>query len=274
LPLQVRETGEIAVVRDPFAAPLARECGEPGIGDARSSRVSLDAQSFEDLPMTLARLHDLAIWVRKEIIAKPERFRRSARGQIDARVGSDPNHGAEGKWGQTESSIAGQNRHQPRTANRVPRRIRPKSINQGIYVRQDHSKGFMRSTYSRSSASSSEDEASKSTPGITPPLASLTGGSLCVDGLGRLFPTITRLRPSSISAVSVRPSAAALRLARRKSSSGSRTVVPSLTCLTCALPMVCQYVIGLRLICGPTTPPAPRSRRRQCRRGETSCGMR
>src|SRR5712691_213400 len=70
----------------------------------------------------------------------------------------------------------------------------------------------------------------RSIPGISPPAALLTRGRTRFF-LAAFLGSVTTIRnPSSIRDVSVRPSAAALRLARLSRSSGRRTVVRSLIC--------------------------------------------
>src|ERR1700730_6627903 len=179
--------------------------------------------------MSLTGFDDLAIGVGAEIVAKPERLLRVARIGKCASVGRDPDDRGESHRRHPKRRIAGKERCQPTAADHVTRRICPKGVDEWVYVRQDHSKRFMRSTYSRSSIScTNEDRLSQSIPGLRPPTALLTGGSLCFADLGLLLSETTSLKPCSINDVSVRPSAAAFRLARCNSSSGNRTVVRSL----------------------------------------------
>src|SRR5215472_12577161 len=101
----------------------------------------------------------------------------------------------------------------------------------------------MRSAYSRSSIScTNDDKFSQLIPGARPPLALLMGGSLRLADGGSALRATTNLRPCSINEVSVRPSAAALRLAWFNSSCGNRTVVLSLMGLMYATMLICQYV--------------------------------
>src|ERR1700730_5961174 len=67
LPPQLRESRIVAVERDPFAAPLDGERCKPGIGDARSSRIGLDAKPLENVPVPLARVDDLAVRLSEKI---------------------------------------------------------------------------------------------------------------------------------------------------------------------------------------------------------------
>src|ERR1700720_1184985 len=178
--------------------------------------------------MSLTGFDDLAIGVGAEIVAKLERLLKPARVGKRASVGRDPDDRGESHRRHAKSRIAGEDRGQPAAADHVVRRIGPKGVDEWVYVRQDHSKRFMRSTYSRSSNScTKEDRSSQLIPGLRPPLALLTGGSLCFTDLDLFFSEPTNLRPCSINDVSVRPSAAALRLARVNSSSGNRIVVRS-----------------------------------------------
>src|SRR5271155_2858849 len=66
--------------------------------------------------------------------------------------------------------------------------------------------------------------------GIRPPFAALTRGKVLATGFAVCLSSITRRNPSSINAVSERPSSAALRLALRIRSVGRRTVVRSTIC--------------------------------------------
>src|SRR5271166_5720346 len=59
LPFQSREPRIVTIECDPLAAPLDRKSREPGIGNARSSRVRLDAQASENAPVPVAGLHNL-----------------------------------------------------------------------------------------------------------------------------------------------------------------------------------------------------------------------
>jgi hypothetical protein len=77
-------------------------------------------------------------------------------------------------------------------------------------------------------------------PGKGPPVAVLNLGKTRLALLALRFSATTSRNPSSISEVSVRRSASALRLARLSRSAGSRTVVRSIICHD--ILMVCQYV--------------------------------
>src|SRR5438128_11297960 len=95
LPLQPRESRIVTIEGDPLAAPLDGECGEPGISDARSSRVGLDAQAFEYVPMAFAGLDNLAVWLPKEILAEPERLFEQARHSEGTPIRRNPDNGAQ-----------------------------------------------------------------------------------------------------------------------------------------------------------------------------------
>jgi hypothetical protein len=149
----------------------------------------------------------------------------------DASVRCDPNNRAQNRRRQTESHIARYHAHKPRTAGRMLRQIRAKRVDQDVYIRQHHFKCFIRRTYSRSSISWSAGKPVGSRPGIGPPAALLTRGTTRFGFVTLRFSAITNRSPSAINDVRVRPSAAALRFARSRSSSGSRTVVLSVICL-------------------------------------------
>ncbi len=74
-----------------------------------------------------------------------------------------------------------------------------------------------------------------SSPGIRPPAALLTRGTIRFGLTARLLSAMTTRSPSAISDVRVRPSAAALRFARLSRSSGRRTVVRRVICLDISL---------------------------------------
>ena len=57
-PPQPREAAEIAVRCHPLAAPLDRERGKPGVGDASADRPRVEAEAADDVPMPRAGLDD------------------------------------------------------------------------------------------------------------------------------------------------------------------------------------------------------------------------
>jgi hypothetical protein len=144
----------------------------------------------------------------------------------DPRIGRDSRHSAQNKRRQAEANFAHNDAFEPRPAQCMARRVSAEGVNQYVDVGQDHRS---RCAVSTSSMACSEALSSRSMPGIRPPCARLTGGKTrCVTAEGRSF--TTRRRPSSMRAVNERPSANALRLARRIRSSGRRTVVRSVIC--------------------------------------------
>src|SRR5215216_6182987 len=176
----------------------------------------------------------------KQILAEPEHLLDRARHSVDTRVGRDPNDCAQHKWRQAKTGIMPHDIGEPRSAHPMLRHILAKGVNQDIHVRQNHRKCFIRATSSRSSNSWRPEMLVTSTPGIRPPPALLMRGRMRFFGAFRLVASTIR-KPSSISEVSVRPSAAALRLARLSTSSGRRTVVRSVICLDISL-----YVIYVK----------------------------
>ena len=71
-PVQRGKPGIVAIERHPFAAPLDGERCVPSIGDTRAARLGFDAQAFEDVPVAVLRLNDLAVRLPEEILAKSE----------------------------------------------------------------------------------------------------------------------------------------------------------------------------------------------------------
>src|SRR5712691_9739 len=230
VPFQSRESRVIAIKCDPLAAPLDGEGGVPGVGDTGSADVGLNAESLEDIPVPLTRLHDLAMWLFPKTLAESEHLLESARCAVGARIRGDANHRAQRQRRNAEAGIAVDDAGEPRMTECVLRHVLPKRIDEDIHVRQDHLKCFIRSTYSRSSNSSSAENLVISIPGIGPPVALLTGSGPPFFFKPFLGSATTIRSPSSIRDVRVRPSAAALRLARVSRSWGRRTVVRSLIC--------------------------------------------
>src|SRR5262249_43227801 len=174
----------------------------------------------------------------QEVFAKAECFLDRAGSLIGARIGGDTDEGGQYHRRYPKTSVALDDAVEPGSAHCVLWHVAPKRINQDVDVRQDHLNRFIRSTYSRSSISCSADRSGRSIPGIGPPVALLMRGRVrFAFAACRSSATIIR-RPSSISEVRVRPSAAALRLARLSNSSGRRIVVRSVICqdiLSCCI---------------------------------------
>jgi len=231
MPCKPWEPRVVTIERDPLAAPFDGKSRKPGIAHAWSSRVGLDAQAPEDFPVPLARLHHLTMGLSEKVFAEPKGFLDGARGLEGTSVCGDANDRAQNRRRQTKSSIARYDAHEPRTADRMLRQIRAKRVDQDVYVRQYHLKCFIRRTYSRSSISRSAGKSPRSRPGIGPPVALLTRDMRRFGFVTFRFSAMTNRRPSAINDVRVRPSAAALRFARLRRSSGSRTVVRSIICL-------------------------------------------
>src|SRR3990170_8183015 len=176
LPLQARKARKVTVECNPFTAPLDGERGIPGVRDARSAGIGLDAEPLEDVPMPLAGLNDLAMGLTEEVFAKSKCLIERAGHFERPRICSDTNYGAQGECGHTEACVACDDVVEPRTAHCVLGDISAKRIDQYVHVRQDHLKCFSRSTYSRSSISWSAEESVRSIPGMGPPVALLTRG--------------------------------------------------------------------------------------------------
>src|SRR6266852_3209250 len=94
LPLQAGKSRKIAVEGDPLATPFDGERCVPGIGDAPRTRVSADAELLEDVPVPFAGLHDLAVRLPAQILAKAKYLFERARGAEGAWVRGNPHYGA------------------------------------------------------------------------------------------------------------------------------------------------------------------------------------
>src|SRR5262249_40986005 len=149
---------------------------------------------------------------------------------VHARIGRNAHHCAQNQGRNAESGFTRNHADEPGTRDRMLRKVATEGVYQDVDVRQDHFSRFIRSTYPRSSISCSPEKSVRSIPGMGPPVALLMGGITRFIFPDFLLSLTTNLSPSSISDVSVRPSAVALRLARINSSLGRRTVVRSFIC--------------------------------------------
>src|SRR4051812_15691292 len=181
--------------------------------------------------MTLAGLDDLTMRLAEKRVAEAERLLRRARIRKDAAVGRDAHDGAQHGRRDAEAGIARDHCLPPRTADGVVVIVGAEGVDQDIDVRQDHLKRFMRFMESRSSRPWISENRVRSMPGRNPPVVLLIGGMTRFVLPGLRSSVVTSRKPSSISEVSVRPSDAALRLAREIRSSGRRMVVRSVICL-------------------------------------------
>lgn len=206
---------------------LDRQRREPCVGDARPADPRFEADSRENRPVTRTGAHRLAMRLSEQIVAERENLLDRAGLSEYARIGRNPRHRAQRQGRHAKAPVPKDDPVEPAFADRVARRIGAKRVDQHIDVRQDHGR---RPAASRSSISSSAAESSRLTPGLSPPVAELTGGGTRLVRAAGARSARTRRRPSSIRAVSERPSASALRLARLTRSSGRRTVVLSVIC--------------------------------------------
>jgi len=229
-PLQSGEACKVTIKRDPLTAPFDGKSRKPGVGDTWSARFRLKAEMLENLPMPFTGLDKLTVRLAKQAIAELECLLSGARHSVCTRVGGHANYSAQHKRRYSEAGIARYDASEPPTAERMLGDVLAKRIDEDIYVRQDHLNRFIRSMYSRSSISCNAENEVRSMPGIGPPVALLTGGNVRGALPTFFFSATTILSPSSMSAVSVRPSAFALRLARSSKALGSRTVVRSAIC--------------------------------------------
>src|ERR1700730_1831616 len=230
LPLQSGKAGVITIIGDPLATPLDRESREPRVTYPRALYIRFQTEAFENFPMAFTWFNDLAVRLPDQAFTKRKSLVDRARHPVRARIGSDANHCAQHQWRNAEPGIARDRAPKPGPRESMWRNVVREGVDQDVDVRQNHLKRFMRSTYSRSSISCNAEKSMRSIPSIGPPVALLTGGITRFIFSDFLLLFTRSLRPSSISDVSVRPSAAALRLARIKSSLGRRTVVRSFIC--------------------------------------------
>src|SRR5580704_13407474 len=152
--------------------------------------------------MPLARLDDLAMRLSKQVVTESERLVERTRHAEHARIGGDPDNGAQHRGREAEASVARYDIDQPGAADRVLWRVLAKGIDEDVDVRQDHLFRPVRGAYAWSSISCRPDRSFRSIPGIRPPRALLTRG---MPRSGRCFagPATTRRKPSSMSEVSV-----------------------------------------------------------------------
>src|SRR5205085_8536304 len=165
-------------------------------------------------PVPLARLDQLAMRLPEQVLAEAERLIERTRIRIGTGVGGDPHQSAQRERRDTKPRVCVHDVIEPASADGMLRYFGTKCVDEDVDVRQDHLKCFMRSMYSRSSISCSAAESEMSMPGNGPPTAELVRGITRLFSGWRAASLTTSRSPSSISDVSVRPSAAALRLAR------------------------------------------------------------
>jgi len=204
-----------------------RERGEPRIGNARSASVCIDAQALENCPMPLTWLHDLAMRLLQQVLAKAKRVIEGTRLPVYARICRNANKCAQSKRRHAKARFACDHGIKPGFANGMMRSVPAKCVNKDVHVWQDHRS---RRINSISSISCRPAESLRSMPGIRPPVAVLTRGIVRLTLVAEPRSSRTRRNPSSISDVNERPSTAALRLARLTNSSGRRTVVRAVIC--------------------------------------------
>ncbi len=206
---------------------LDRQRRKPCVRDARPADPRFDADSRENRPVTRAGAHRLAMRLSEQIVAERENLLDRAGLSEYARIGRNPCDRAQRQRRHSKAPVPKDDGVEPGFADGVARRIGSKGVDQHIDVRQDHRR---RPAASRSSISSNAAESSRLTPGLNPPVAELTGGRTRLVRAAGARSARTRRRPSSIRAVSERPSASAFRRARLTRSSGRRTVVLSVIC--------------------------------------------
>jgi hypothetical protein len=216
---------------------LDRERREPGVRNAGPADSRFEANSRKNRPMPPAWLDGLTMRLTEQVVAKTEDLFDRAGMREHSGIGGYPNYRAQHRRRNTEPGIASHNPIEPRLTNLMIGRILAERMNEHVDIGQNHRSGR---ASSRSSISCKAAESLTSTPGIKPPVATLTRGKLRTADFSCGSSLTTRRRPSSIMAVRESPSAAALSLARRTRSSGRRTVV---------LSDICHDISGLRAIC-------------------------
>src|SRR5262249_43308357 len=134
-----------------------------------------DTQPLEYCPMPLARLHNLAIWLIREVVAEGKRLFDGTGILEDAAIGRDPYNCAQRVRRNAELRIARGQLIETTMANGMSRHIISKCVDEHVHIWQVH---LSRSIYSRSSTSCSAAVSFISIPGIKPPVALLTGGGI------------------------------------------------------------------------------------------------
>jgi len=208
-PLETRKPRIIVIQRNPFTAGFDGLRGKPGGRYQVAARIRFFAETFENVPVLLARLNDHAVRLCKEYIAKPEYFIQPAWHRKNLRVGGDTNHTAQDLRRHTVTRIAIDHTVKPAPADLMFGGIRSESVHEDVDIGKVHGL-FMTSSRSL--------ERFKSTPGRTPPIASDTGNSIRLRRPAFALER-RRIKPSSTSDVRVRPSPAACFLARFRRSS-------------------------------------------------------
>ena len=70
MPCESWEPRIVAIERDPLATPFDGKCCKPGVAHARPARVSLDAEAFEDIPVSLTGFHDLTMGLPEKVFTE------------------------------------------------------------------------------------------------------------------------------------------------------------------------------------------------------------
>jgi len=229
-PLQARKASVVSIRRNPFAAGLNREGRVPSILNQISGCPGIGTKLSKQRPVAIAWHDDRRIWLSKKHAAVFQQFVDITGLRKNPRMTADPYDGGQDLRGYSVGSGTIDDLLKPPPVVAVILGVGTEGVDQNVDVSEDQP---MLSIRSRSAA-----ESLRSTPGITPPRARLTGSFTRASestGLGR---RIASLRPCSISAVSVVPRRSASRFACSKSPSSRRTVV--LICLS--IFWICLYV--------------------------------
>ena len=241
-PIDFWKSRIVPIVGDPDATVLNCKRCEPCVGNTGSANIRPETNAREERPMPRSWAHDLTMRLVEQTIAKSESLADGTWLPEDARIGCNARHRAQRQRRNPELDVAQNDPVEPRLADRMAARIGSKRVNQHVDIRKDH---WSRPAASRSSSSCNAAELSRSIPGISPPLAELTGGRTgFLRAAGPSSPRTLR-KPSSIRAVSERPSASAFFLARRTRSSGNRTVV-----------LICHDISTVTAMCQARAPPS------------------
>lgn len=94
-PAQAGESGVITVVRNPFAAVLDGECGEPRVLNQVAPDSGFAAKANEDVPMTRTGYCDLTTWLIEHGASEIERYFNAGGVWVDSWVAGDPNYRCE-----------------------------------------------------------------------------------------------------------------------------------------------------------------------------------
>jgi hypothetical protein len=88
-PLKAHKPGIITIQSNPFTPGLDGQCGRPRVRYQVAASVRFCTESFENVPVPLARLNDDAVRPLEEYVAEPEYFIQAAGHRKNFRMGGD-----------------------------------------------------------------------------------------------------------------------------------------------------------------------------------------